>query len=142
MKFQGCDEVFCFSSICKFGSFKYPLAIITSLPELYFRFRRLILVVQTKKKISTNNGSSTRCWKPWTWVRFHLILTMKDIFISSSLNPVIKLTCNRSTEFKDILPRNISQLITKTIPSSTRLLISYAIKQGILFWVCWKVNGD
>ena len=41
----------CFSSICsfKFVSFKNPFAAITSLFELYFRFRRFILFVQTKK---------------------------------------------------------------------------------------------
>ena len=35
----------CFISICKFGSFNNPFATITSLPELYFRFRRFILLV-------------------------------------------------------------------------------------------------
>ena len=51
----------CFSSICKFGSFKNPFPTITSLPELYFRFRRFILLVQTKKVISMDYGSSTSC---------------------------------------------------------------------------------
>ena len=37
------------------------LATITSLSELYFRFRRFILLVQTKKVISMNYGSSTIC---------------------------------------------------------------------------------
>ena len=54
----------CFSSICKFGSFKNPFATVTSMSELYFRFR-FILLVQSKKVISMNNGSSTSCWKPW-----------------------------------------------------------------------------
>ena len=49
----------CFISICKFGSFKNPFASITSLPELYFRFERFILLVQTKKVISMNYDSST-----------------------------------------------------------------------------------
>ena len=40
----------CFSSICKFGSFKNPFATIISLSEIYFRFRRLILLVQMKKE--------------------------------------------------------------------------------------------
>ena len=52
---------FCFSSTCKFGSFKNPFAMITGLSELYFRFRRFILLVQTKKLISMNYGSSTSC---------------------------------------------------------------------------------
>ena len=50
---------FCFSCVCKFGSLKNPFATITSLSELYFRFRRFILLVQTKKVISMNYGSST-----------------------------------------------------------------------------------
>ena len=41
-----------YSSTGKFGSFKKPFATITSLPELHFRFRRFILLVQTKKVIS------------------------------------------------------------------------------------------
>ena len=52
---------FCFSCVCKFGSLKNPFARITSLSELYFRFRRFILLVQTKKVISMNYGSSTSC---------------------------------------------------------------------------------
>ena len=48
-------EVMDFSGVCKFGSFKNPFAIITSLSELYFRFRRFILLVQMKKVISENH---------------------------------------------------------------------------------------
>ena len=39
--FLGSDGLFCFSSICKFDSFKNPFATITSLSELYFRFKDL-----------------------------------------------------------------------------------------------------
>ena len=49
-KFMGSDGLFCFSSICKFDSFKNPFAMITSLPEFYFRFRRYIYSVCTNKK--------------------------------------------------------------------------------------------
>ena len=98
--------------MCNFGSLKNPFVTITSLPELYFRFRRFILLVQTKKKISLSYGSSRSCRKPWRWVRFQLILTMRDIYINSNLNPLIKFTSSsRSTEFKDILPLNTSQMI-------------------------------
>ena len=58
-KFLGSDGLFYFSSISKFGSFKSPFATITSLPELDFRFRRFILLVQTKKVILINYGSNT-----------------------------------------------------------------------------------
>ena len=58
---------------------------------------------------------------------------MRDIYINSNLIPLTKFTSsNRSTEFKDILPRNISQMITKTVSNSMRIVISYEIKQGVL----------
>ena len=116
---------------------------MTSLSEIYFRIRRFILLVQIKKVISMNYGSSTSSWKPWRWVRCDLIFSMRDIYISSNLNPLTKFTSSsRSTEFKDILPWNISQMIMKTIPISTRIVISYAMKQGILLWILCKVNGN
>ena len=77
----GSNGLFCFISICKFGSFKNPFAMITSLSELYFRIRRFILLVQTKKVISMGYGSSKRSWKPWRWVRLELIFSMRDIYI-------------------------------------------------------------
>ena len=62
-------------------------------------------------------------------MRFELILTMRDIYIDSNLNPLTNFTSSsRSTEFKGILPWNISQMITKTNPISTRVVISYAMK--------------
>ena len=68
---------------------------------------------------------------------------MRDIYINSSLNPLTKFTSSsRSTKFKDILSWNISQMIMKTIPISTRIVISYAMKWGILLWISWKVNGN
>ena len=132
-----------FISICMFGSFKNPFATITSLFELFFRFRRFILLVQTEKVISMNYGSNTSSWKPWRWMRLDLILLMRDIYINSNLNLLKKFTSSRrSTEFKDILRRNISQMVTKTIPSSTRIVVSYAMRRGIPFSVYWKVNGN
>ena len=78
-----------------------------------------------KKMISMNYGSSTSCWKPWRWVRLDLILTIRDIYIKSNLNPHKTITSSsRSTEFKDILPWSISQMITKTIRISTGIVIT------------------
>ena len=63
-----------------------------------------------------------------------LIFTITDIYINSNLNPLIKFTSSsRSTEFKDILPWKISQIITNTVRISTRIVISYAIKREIPF---------
>ena len=89
-------------SICNFGSFKKPFATIISLSEIHFRFRRCILLIQTKKVIfmnySENHGDE---WKLWRWARLDLILIMRDIFINSNLNPLTKITgSSRSTEFK------------------------------------------
>ena len=93
-------DFFVFISICMCGSFKNSFATITSLSELYFRFRRFTLLLQTKKEISIYCGSSTSSWKPWRWVRFDLMLSMWDIYINSNLNPLTKLnsSSSRSTE--------------------------------------------
>ena len=53
----------CFISICKFGSFKNPSAIITSLSELYFRSRKFILLMQTKI-----NSNLNLILTPWDWL--------------------------------------------------------------------------
>ena len=128
--------------MCKFGSFRTTFATITSLFELYLRIKRLILLVQTKKVISMNCGSSTSSWKPWRSVRLDLIISLRDIYINSNLNPLTKLTSrSRSTELKDILPWNISQMIMKTIPISTRIVITYAMKWGIPLGIWWKANA-
>ena len=52
------------------------LAVITSLSELYFRLRRFVLLVQTKKVISMNYDSSTSNWKPWSeaWLVFVFLI--------------------------------------------------------------------
>ena len=41
-----------------------------------------------------------------------------------------------------ILPWKISRMIPKTVPISTRIVISYAIKQCIPFWVWQKISGN
>ena len=82
-------------------------------------------------------------YEPWRWVRLDLILRMRDIYINSNLNPLTNVTStSRNTQFKDILSWNISQMIMKTIPISTRTVASYAMKWGILLWIWWKVNGN
>ena len=134
--FLGSHGLFFFISICKFGSFKNPFATITSLSELYFRIGRFILLIQTTKMISMNYDSRASSWKPWGWVRLDLVFSMKDIYIYSSLSLLTKFTSSsRSTEFKDIMPWNISQMITKTVPISTRIVTSNAMKRVIPLWI-------
>ena len=56
--------------------------------------------------------------------------TMRDIDINSNLNKLTKFTSSsKSTGFKDIF---ISQMIKETVPISRRIVISYAVKQGIM----------
>ena len=58
---------------------------------------------------------------------------MWDIYINSNLNHSQNSLAAAEAEFKDVLPWNISQMITKTIPISTRIVISHTMKQGIMF---------
>ena len=48
----------------------------------------------------------------------------------------------KGTEFKDVLPWNISEIIKKAVQISTRIVMNYAVKRGILLWVWWKFNGN
>ena len=93
--------------------------------------------------ISIIYGSSTSNWKPWKWMRFDLIFMMRDMYINSNLDLLTKFsTRSRSTEFKGILPWNISQVITKTVPISIRIAISCAMKRVIPFCVWRKNDGN
>ena len=90
-----------------------------------------------------NYSSSTSSWKSWRWVRLDLIISMRDIYLNCNLNPLTKFTSSsRSTTFKDVHPWNISQMISKNVPNSTRIVISYVMKWGIPLWIWWKVNGN
>ena len=88
-----------------------------------------------------NYGSSTSRWKPWWWVRFDLLFPMRDIYINSNLNTEFTKSSRRSS-FKYILPWTISQMITKNVPISTRIVISYSVQWDIPLWIWWKVNGN
>ena len=105
------------------------------------KFRRFILLGPTKKVIPMDYGSSTNSWKRWRWVKLDLILSMRDICINSKLNPLTKaeeqhlFTCSISTEFKDILAWNISQMNAKTVPIITTIVISNVMKRGIPLWI-------
>ena len=58
---------------------------------------------------------------------------MRDIYINSDLNSLTKFTrSKRSTEFKDMLPWNISQMTIKAIPISMGIVLRNAMKWGIL----------
>ena len=134
-------DSFVLLAYAKLAASRTPLQRLLALSELYFRFGRFMLLKQAADNHAAE--SSTSSWKPWRWVRFDLILKMRDIYISSSLNPLTKFTSSsRSTEFEDILVWNIFQMATKTIPISRRIVISYVMKWYIPWWILRKVNGN
>ena len=61
--------------------------MITSLSELCFRFSRFITLEQTKKSDFYEPWQQHKLLKT-TEMRFDLILTMRDIYINSNLNPL------------------------------------------------------
>ena len=62
-------------------------------------------------------------------MRRDLIHIKRDIYINSNLNLLTKFTSNsESIDFKDIFSWNISEMITKTVPISARIVISYLVK--------------
>ena len=74
-------------------------------------------------------------------VRLDLILTMSDIYINFNLNALTKFTSSsRSTEFKGIIPWNISQMITKTVPISTSILLRLPPLCSIVFLIRSKYS--
>ena len=90
--------------------------MITSLSELYFRIRRFILLIETKKSDFFGIWQQRKQLKTREMSEACPDISMKNICINSNLNPLTKFTrSSRSTEFKDILPWNISLMITKTL---------------------------
>ena len=73
-----------------------------------------------------NYSSNASSWKPLRWVRLSLTFMMRDLYINSNLKSLTKFTSSsRNTKFKDILSWNISQMIPKTIPIRTNIVISF-----------------
>ena len=76
--------------------------MITNLFEHNSRFRRFILLVQTKEVNPMKWGSCTGSRKPGRWVKLDHIFTMRDIFINFALSPLTKLTSSsKCTDFKE-----------------------------------------
>ena len=101
--------------------------------------------LQTKEVISMSYGNSTSSWKPWRWMRFHLIFTMRDIYINFKLNPFKKLSSStRSTEkntLADGLTRRISSNVRwNSIKNRARIQKVWLIEEtlgkgGWRYWI-------
>ena len=108
-----------FIRIHTFDSFKNSFARTSSLSEFCFRFRRFILLLQTK--------------------RFDLILMMRDIYINSNMNPLKNSLAAAEARYPPM-----EHLLDdhQDLPISMRMVISYVMKRGIPLWICEKVNGN
>ena len=98
-------------------SFKNPFAMLTSLSELNFTFRRFTLLVKMKEvKTMTAAQATENHGDDWglTWYLQWGIYT-------------------------SIPTWNHSQ---NSLAAAEALTLSYAMKQGTLFWFFWKVNGN
>ena len=110
----------------------------------------LNFTLNSEKIYSVATNEKIDFCEPWQYQQHKQLKTMEmsevwpDTYhINSNLNPLTKFTISsRITKFKSILLWNISQMLTKTIEISTRIVISNAMKWGILVWVCLKVNGN
>ena len=80
-QFLGCDGLFCFISICKFGCFRNPFATITSMSDLYFRLKLFCWYKQKKAaaKAAENHGDK------WglTWYLWWSIYTLTPTWTHS-----------------------------------------------------------
>ena len=91
-----------------------------------------------------NYGSSRSSWKPWRWVGLTRYLRW-GIYTSipAWTHSRYSLAAAEALSLK-IFPhekslkwwQRPSQLV------STRIFIRYEMTRGVLFWVCWKVNGN
>ena len=97
-KFLGSDGIFCFISVCKFGSFKNPFATITILSEIYFRFRRFTLLEQIILWAIAATQAAENHGNEWglTW---H---SRWGIYINFNMNLLAEFSSSsRSTQFND-----------------------------------------
>ena len=106
--------------------------MISNLFELNFRCRLYYSVGENK------NSDFYELWQQHKQLKImEMSEAWPDIYDDEYIhhsNPHIKFfSSSRSMKFKNIFPWNISQMIKKTVPSSTRIIISYVIKQGIPF---------
>ena len=115
-KFLGSDGLFCFTSICKFGSFKNLFTMITSLSELYFRFRSFLCWYKRKK------------WFLWTMTAAQSAENHGDeLDLTWYLRWEIYTSIPTSTYSKNSPPpaEALNIMIMKTLPISTKIVKLY-----------------
>ena len=109
----------CFISICQFGSFKNSFATITRFRIFYScKWKKWFLQTMAATQAVENHRDE---WGLTTWYLLWRIHTSIQTW-----TPFTKFASrSSSTDFKDILPWNISQIIAETILISTRIVMLY-----------------
>ena len=138
-KFLGSVGLFCFSNICRFSIFKDPFATITHLSELYFRFGRSILLVQTNKNLwylwtmaAAQAAENNRNEWGLTWYLWWGIHTLVSTWFHSLNSLVAEEALSLRISFHGTSLK-WSRRISQTIPISTRIVMCYVMKRGIPF---------
>ena len=101
----------------------------------WYKRKTWFLWTMAAAQAAENHGDDRGLVRYFRWGIYTSILTLtysQDRFTNSS----------RSTEFKDILPWDIFEMITKIILSSTRIVLSNVMKLSIPLWIWWKVSGN
>ena len=114
--------------------------------KLQFRCRGFILLTKTKEAIFMGYSSSTSSWKPYRLLILDLIFMIRDMCINFILDPLTKFTSSSSSSrginFTDILPWNISLMITKIVSINRRIITICTIKKEHSFWIWGKTNKN
>ena len=131
----------CFISIFRFCSLKNPFATITSLSELYFRFRKLFSQCTQNKwflwTAAAQAAENRRDEWGLTWYLRWGIYTSVPTWThgQNSLAAEEALSLKISYHGTSFIDRLDIQIIM-------RMVISYAMKRGIPLWIWQKVNGN
>lgn len=126
-KFRRGDSIPCFICIISFSRFKNALAKI-NMSELGPRHKKLSCWYKKKIWFLWIRGSRIKIWKPWGWRKFDLILLMNDMYLNSTLEPLLKFWSSGKSIWLFRFPNYFDspiehpQMITRIIPVSSRII--------------------
>ena len=109
---------------------------LTKVKEKWYLFGLMFFIFISFSSLQCQTISCKLNWGVLIFTRIKLVARVLAIarIKWKTVNPLIKFTYgSASTEFKDILP-------WKTVPISTKIVKSYAIKRGIPFWIWQKLR--
>ena len=129
-----CDRLLLYWNICEFGSFQNPFAVVMAYLKLkldsedlfcWYKLKMWFLWAMATVPAAENHGDDER---DFTWYLWWEIYTSIPIWTHSPIHwQQLKI---------------ITEMITKTILTITRIVIGYTMKKGIPFWVWQTVNEN